>query len=101
MPQACIIMTNSGGAGTGLGARSLVPWTNTRIDIRCYAHTTYETTQIHWEVYRALMAVGRQLVGATLVYDFVVTGGPINNRDPDTDWPFTMSVFDMSSAYTI
>ena len=31
----------------------------------------------------------------------VVTGGPIPGRDSDTDWPFTLGVFDVSSTYRL
>ena len=40
-------------------------------------------------------------MGDTLIYDATVTGGPINERDPDADWPFVLGVFDLSAAYSI
>ena len=96
-----LVISDAGGIGRGPGARSRVPWTNTRIDVHCYGMSPYDTTTLFWAVYRVLMAVERQLIGATLVYDFVASAGPISSRDPDADWATSFGSFEMSAAYTL
>ena len=77
-----------------------VPWTVTRLDIESYGKTTEECYQIHWAVYRVLTALGElpkeaggqgtslppdepgeTTLANTRVFDAVVTGGPLNERD--------------------
>ena len=120
MPRPYVVLKNTGGGSLGPGARSRVPWTVTRLDIESYGKTTEECYQLHWAVYRVLTALGELPVEAggtgaslppdepgqntlanTRVFDAVVTGGPINERDSDTGWPFVLGVFDLSAAYKI
>lgn len=120
MPRPYVVLKNTGGGSLGPGSRSFVPWTVTRLDIESYGKTTEECYQIHWAVYRVLTALGElpeeaggqgaslppdepgeTTLANTRIYDAVVTGGPLNERDSDTGWPFVLGVFDLSAAYSI
>jgi len=43
MPQSCIVMAPAGGAPIG---QDWVPFTQSRIDVRCYAPTAWEASRI-------------------------------------------------------
>ena len=99
MSRPCIVLRNTGGGSLGPGARSRAPWTNTRLDVQSFGKTPSEASEIHWAVHEVLIALERTVVDDTVVNDVVVTGGPINSRDADTDWPFALGIFDLASAY--
>ena len=98
MPRHAVVLTLSGGGSLGPGANSYVPWTVNRMDMRCYGRDPLEA----WTLYEAVDAVMRNLrretSASTLIHDATISGGPISNRDNDTDWPYVLSVYDVSAA---
>ena len=101
MPQACVVVRGTGGGSLGPGARSRVPWNITRLDIQCFGSTPFEASQLHWAVYDVLTALERTVADDVILHDATVTGGPIDDRDPDTDWPYTLGVYDLSNSFDI
>ena len=101
MPRKCAVIRSTGGGSLGPGARSRVPWVNTRLDIQSFGKTTYEADEVHWAIYAAMVALNRRVAHNTVLYDAIVTGGPIHERDPDTDWPYCIGVYDLSAAWAI
>ena len=101
MIRPCAVIRNTGGGSLGPGARSRAPWAVTRLDVESFGKTAYESSRVHWMIYRVLVALERTTVNDTILIDAVVTGGPINEVDSDTGWPFTLGVYDLSSAYDI
>ena len=98
MPRACIVVKPSGGAGTGQGARSYAPWHVRRFDVFAYAETPNDANSLAEQVYDFMTQLRQILAAGTLLKDAVAVAGPIPNRDPDTDWPYAMSVFEVSST---
>jgi len=42
-------------------------------------------------VYEALKGAAREEYSSALIHDAVQNGGPLQNRDPQTHWPYTWS----------
>ena len=101
MPRPAVVVNHAGGGSLGPGARSRAPWVVTRLDIQSYGKTPEEASILHWWVYRRLTTMGREVWANTLLQDAVVSGGPIPSRDSNTDWPFMLGVYDLSSCYNI
>ena len=96
MPRAAVVINAEGGRGSGAGARSYAPWANVRIDVYCYGETRYAADELDWAVYGVLTQVRRTEIAETLVHDLVSTAGPLSDRASDTDWPYTLSSFDVA-----
>ena len=101
MPRACVVVRGTGGSSLGPGARSRVPWTITRLDIQSFGKWPYDANQLHWAVYDVMTSLARTEADDIILHDATCTGGPIDDRDADADWPFTLGVYDLSSAYYI
>jgi len=97
-PRAAVVVSASGGGGTGAGDRSFIPLTKMRMDVRAYAATPYACWAIHLAVLDALKNLSRAVETATLLHCATVTGGPLQLRDGDLDWPLVLSVYDVIVA---
>ena len=97
MPRACVVLRRSGGGAIGPGARSYINWTTTRMDAFCYGKTPLEASFVHAAVEAVFVDLRRTLVatlvGDTLLHNAVIEGGPLDERDPDSGWPFTLGVY--------
>ena len=107
MPRQCVVVTRSGGASTGPGARSYAPWLNNRLDVRCYGKTPYEAEVLQSAVYNFMTQLelkpdgnlgNQRVAGGSIIKNAVVSGGPIPGRDADGDWPFQLTIFDVAST---
>lgn len=94
MPRKCIVVKQSG----GLGNRSYIRHSNPRIDVFCYGETPYEARKLRREVYEALQQLVRVVVNSTLIHWVNPSGGPLDLRDPDTQWSVCFESFDMFAA---
>lgn len=96
------IVVSSATGGYGLGQRSTVGVIPFRIDMRCYGETPYQARQLHYEVSSYLKRVVGQNFGGTRYYRFIPEIAGMFARDPDTDWPFVYSSFDVwASEYAV
>lgn len=113
MPRTCVVISRSGGAATGQGARSYAKWRNSRFDFKTYGKDTWEAEMLQGIMYETMTEIGRTLpkdapeeivlqeatkATGTRIKDAVVTGGPLPGRDPDGDWPYQLIIFDVAST---
>ena len=98
MPVASVVIRRSGGGALGPGARSYVPWRVQRTDFLCFGKTPREAGEVEDAIYQLIIQLTTTKVDNILVKSAVHSGGPLDNRDPDTDWPFVIDVFDVSTT---
>ena len=98
MPRPAIVLRATGGGSLGPGARSYSPWRVNRLDIFCYGGTPYEGAELHDAVYSAMTQLWQTVAAGTVLKNASVSGGPIQTRDPDTDWPYTLGIYDVSAT---
>lgn len=97
----CIVVSSATG-GYGLGQRSTVKALAFRIDVRCYGETPYEARRVHFEVTSVLKRTIGKTYGNTRYYRFIPEIAGMFARDPDTDYPFVYSSFDVwASEYAV
>lgn len=101
MPRECVTVRSSGGAGAGSH------WMRTgrqRLDVKSYGATPYEAAWLDFTVGTVLQLWKQSTVTITdpdgndfdlKVGSFTHVGGPNELVDPDTDWPFTLSVWEV------
>ena len=99
MPQKLAVVTASGGLGSGAGTSSRTPWTQNRVDIRCYGETPYQADILHGAVYRAMVELHLHEREDIRLSDAVISGGPLPGRDLNADWPYTIGVYTVSAVY--
>ena len=97
-PYPIIVINASGGAATSEGSASYVPLTNTRMDVFCYAETPLKAFDLYQHVHRVFTEFERETLDGVLLYNAIVSGGPIQARDPENDWPFVLGIYDVTSA---
>ena len=98
MPRAAIVVSGSGGGSLGPGARSYAPWGVRRLDIFAYGRMPYEADQLYEAVYSVITQLRQTVAAGTVIKNASVSGGPIQTRDPDTDWPYTLGIYDVSAT---
>lgn len=95
MPRPCVVVQAAG----GFGERSDVPVQTLRVDARCYGRTLHEAMAVHLAVYGALKKrLRRSQQGDALLHSAIMEGGPRPLRDPDADWPFVLSSWQLIAA---
>lgn len=93
IPKAVVVSTTPG--GYGLGQRSTVGVVPFRIDLRCYGESPYQARRVHFQVSSVLKrAIGVDF-NATRYYRFIPEISGMFARDPDTNWPFIYSSWDV------
>jgi len=92
MPRAAIVLRPMGGPGT--------EWLRTvdqRIDIACYGATPAAAYSLALLVYDALAWLTKRSIGSGAtggkVYRVVPELSPLSLTDPDTDWPYAVTTF--------
>lgn len=90
MPRKCLVISLSGGPQS-IGARSDVPHSVDRYDMRCYGETPYQASLLFYTVRVIMRRLHRQVmsdgVSNILIHDAVQTGGPLTLREESGDWP--------------
>lgn len=69
-----------------------------RIDVYSYGSTPRAANDVWRVVHPALKQLGRELVNGCLLHWANPASGPLALRDPDNDWPFTLSVWQVMAA---
>jgi len=87
MPRQAVVVTLAGGAGPA----SDVPIMQIVIDVTCYGATGLQATSLYLATRAALRTLRRDLAADSLLHSAVELSGPMELRDPDTDWPLTWS----------
>lgn len=94
MPRKAIVVKQSG----GIGSRDYIRHSNPRIDVFCYGETPYEARKLRREVYDVLQQLKRTVINSTLVHWFNPSGGPLDLRDPETQWSLCFESYDCYMA---
>lgn len=96
-PRAAIVLRPTGGPGT--------EWLRTvdqRIDIACYGATPAAAYSLALLVYDALAWLPKQTIGSGStggkVYRVVPELSPTSLIDPDTDWPYAVASYLVTSS---
>lgn len=93
MPRAAIVLRPMGGPGT--------EWLRTvdqRIDIACYGATPAAAYSLALLVYDALAWLTKRSIGSGKVYRVVPELSPLSLIDPDTDWPYAVASYLVTSS---
>lgn len=91
MPQPAIVIRGSGGvAALGGGDLPIVPQ---RLDLYAYGAEPYDARMLYATAHLALKAVHQRVVNGTRLYWCQPAGGPLDLRDPDREWPYTLSAW--------
>jgi len=90
MPQACVVLALAGGLGTyGNGGQA---YGDRRVDVRAYGATLHDAQQVSDVVYEILkFQLVRRVSEGCLIHWARQGSGPQPLRDPERDWPFVWS----------
>lgn len=88
MPRAAVVVQPAGGGLMGLEFQS---WGDIRVDVDCYGSTAFASWQVYLAAYRALKMMQREVVAGVLLHWAKPSARGNTARDPDTDWPITLS----------
>lgn len=98
MPQAAIVLNAAGGSAyPGHGPQRFGA---TRIDVFAYAATLKASRQLSLAVYAALKFSGPQTRKGVLLKSATVQSKGITGRDPERQWPLTLSSWLILAAET-
>lgn len=64
-----------------------------RADVLCYGETPHEAAKAHVAAHVALKQLRRTGQAGTVLHWCRPAGGPLSLRDPDTEWPYVMSAW--------
>ncbi len=97
MPRKAIVIKQSGGLGSG----GYLEHSSSRMDVFCYGETPYQARTVRREVYNVLKQLIRTVVDSTLIHSISPEGGPLDLRDPDTQWPVVFESYQVYAAEVI
>lgn len=80
-----------GAGGTGSYGGGYQQYGDKRIDVACYGATPRLASGLHNIVSPVLKQMRRNTQGACVLHWARPAGGPLDLIDPDTDWPFVFS----------
>ena len=92
MPRACTLVKTAGGV-----AQDFVTIGRTRIDVRTFGETPYQARTEYLKVYDLLKSAKAQAMDDVWFLSAVMESGPLSMRDPDTQWPYVMSIWNVMS----
>jgi hypothetical protein len=90
MPRSCVLVRPAGG-GT-MFAKVDLPVTDSRLDIVCYGSTRLDSENIARECAAALKELSHSTWEKVVVFWARVAGQPASAIDPETNWPFAVTV---------
>ena len=95
MPRAAVLLrTSSNAAGIGGYSRLEV----NGIDAYCFGETPAQAEEVRRAVHEAFKQARRAVVEETLLHSFDQIGSPRADRDPDTQWPYSLSSWRMLAS---
>lgn len=89
MPHGLVLVRPAGGGLKGANDYGLQ--TDTRMDVFCYGGTPNEGFMVWRAVRHAMRQMRRTLENDVLLHWAKESGGPNTLREPDTEWPLTLS----------
>lgn len=96
MPQGCVVVRLAGSPDQ-MG-QAYQEYGDVRIEVRSYGATPYTATQVARAVHGRLKQMRRNMQGTTILHWARGSGGMQQLRDPDTEWPFTLSTYQVLAA---
>lgn len=97
MPRKCVVVKFSGSPG-GPGSGDYTRLFEFRIDVLSYGETPLEADRVRRAAYPIFKELSREEVSSTLYHRAVHSGGPLQLRDADTEWPLSFDSFDVLAA---
>ena len=97
MPRKAIVVKQSGGDGS----RGYLEHSTPRMDVFCYGETPYQARTVRREVYDVLKQLIRTVTDSTLIHSISPEGGPLDLRDPDTQWPVVFESYQVFAAEVV
>lgn len=88
MPRACVTLTPAGGVADRFGYVDLA---EPRVDVRCFGSTPHQSYAVHRAVHGVLKNMRRNVQGDTMLHSARIEASASTLRDPDTEWPMTLS----------
>lgn len=88
MPRPAVVLRHAPGLA---GPRGYVELEVNNFDVFCYGTTPAQAEEVRRAVYSALKHARRQAVAETLIHSFDQVGTIQSLRDPDTQWPYSLS----------
>lgn len=96
MPRQAVVLKRAGG---GLLGRGYQEYGDIRVDVYCYGATGLEADELHDEVRAALKHRLRATVAAGVLLHWArPSSDGSSGREPDTDWPLTVSSWQLLSS---
>lgn len=96
MPTEAVVVSPAGGLGV-IGS-AYQEYGDVRLDVNCYGSTPNKAHEIWRCVHPLLKQMQRTSVSGTLLHWAKPAGGPLSLRDPDTDWPYNFSSWQVLAA---
>lgn len=97
MPRQAVVISPAGGGALGGGYQA---FGDRRVDIDCYGSTGRESWLLYLDVHAALKALRREVHSRVLLHWARISADGSTGRDPDTDWPLTISSWQVLSSET-
>lgn len=97
MPERSLVVKYSGSPG-GPGSADNLELVEFRVDVLCYGPTFFEADRVRRAVYPIFKTLSRAVQSSMLFHRALHSGGPIQAREQETDWPFFMDSWDILSA---
>lgn len=92
MPQACVVLRMTGGGLLPISS-SYVEVNDIRIDAYAYGSTPLQAFRLYRCLAGALKQMKSNTQGKTRLYWAKSAGGPLSLREQDTEWPLTLSTW--------
>jgi hypothetical protein len=97
MPRTAIVIREAGGGVLGTGFQA---YGDQRVDVLAYGATPLEASDLYRVIQPALKQLARVVFAECLLHWARRAGGPVPMRDPNTDWPFMYSSWQLLVAET-
>lgn len=95
MPRKGVLIRRAGGYVLGVG---YIEIGDPRFDIYAYGGSPFDAGQVFQSLYIPLKQMRRNIQGPALLHWARPAGGPVAMRDPDTEWPMVLSVWQILGA---
>lgn len=98
-PRNAIVISPA--SGTSPLARSWVRLRTSRIDVRCYGSTPYNTRILFLNLAYVLVGLSRVVRRNTLIHHMSVSAWGILHRDEQLDWPYMFSSWQVTFSEVV
>lgn len=99
-PRASVVLRNAGGGVMPISSQSYVRVNDMRIDAYAYGATPNQAFRVYRCLAGALKQMTRNVQGHTLLHWANPSGGAHSLVEPETEWPFTLSTWQVFYAET-